>query len=70
MEIIFTTHADYRIKKRNLTKQEVIDSINYPDKIIKKHGKYYFQKNIKRGTIEVFCERTEKHIKVITVYWI
>ena len=70
MKIIFTKHAEYRIKKRNLTKQEVIDSINYPDNTIKKHGKYYFNKKLERGTIEICCEKTENNIKVITIYWI
>ena len=32
MDIIFTNHAEYRIKKRKLIKQEVIDAIKYPDK--------------------------------------
>ena len=70
MEIIFTKHAKYRIEKRKILEQEVIEAIKYPDKTIKKHNKYYFQKNLGRGTIEVSCEKTERIIKVITVYWI
>ena len=53
MEIVFTNHAKYRIVKRKVLKEEVIDAIKYPDKTIKKHGKYYFQKRLERGTIEV-----------------
>lgn len=70
MEITFTSHAEYRLKKRGLLREEVVETIKHPDKIDKKHGKQYFQKNIGRGTIEVCCEKTEKHINVITVYWI
>jgi len=70
MEYIFTTHAEYRIEKRKLTKEEVIEAIKYPDKTLKKHEKYYAQKNIGNGTIEVVHERTEKYIKIITVYWL
>ena len=69
MEIVFTNHAKYRIVKRKVLKEEVIDAIKYPDKTIKKHGKYYFQKRLERGTIEVCCEKTESIINVITVYW-
>ena len=70
MEIIFTIHAKYRIEKRKILEQEVIDSIKYPDKTIKKYSKYHFQKKLERGTIEICCEKTERNIKVITVYWL
>ena len=70
MKIIFTNHAKYRIEKRKMLEEEVIEAINYPDKTLKKQGKYYFQKRLERGTIEVSCEKTETIINVITVYWI
>ena len=63
MTIIFTPHAEYRLEKRKILKEEVIDAIKFPNKIIKKHGLYYFQKNLKRGYIEVCCEKTESVIK-------
>ena len=70
MEIVFTNHARYRIEKRKILEEEVIDAIKHPDKTMKRHGKYYFQKKLERGIIEISCERTERNIKVITVYWI
>ena len=70
MNIIFTRHVEFRINKRKITKEEIIDAIKFPDKTIKKHGLYYFQKKLERGIIEISCEKTEKDIKVITVYWI
>ncbi len=70
MRYIFTIHAQYRIKKRKLTKKEVIDAIKQPNKILKKYNKYYIQKDIGRGTIEVVYEKTENYIKIITVYWL
>ena len=70
MDIIFTLHAETQIKERGILKQEVIDSIKYPDNVNKKHSKYYYQKRLDRGAIEIVTERTEKHIKVITVYWL
>ncbi len=70
MQIIFTKHAEYRLEKRKILKEEVIDAIKYPDKTSKKHGLYYFQKRLDRGTIEIPCEKTETNIKIITIYWI
>ena len=70
MNITFTNHAESRIKKRKIQKHEVIDAIKYPDKILKKHGKYYFQKSLERGKIEVAAEKIENNIKVITLYWL
>lgn len=61
MRIIFTGHAEYRIFKRKILKEEIIEAINKPDKTIKKHGKYYFQKKLERGIIEICCEKTEKN---------
>jgi len=48
----------------------MIDVINFPDKAIKKHGKYYHQRSLQRGKIEVVCEQIENNIKVITLYWL
>ena len=70
MEFIFTAHAEYRIERRKLTKEEILEAIRYPSKTLKKHEKYYAQKNIRRGTIEVVYKKTEKYIKIITVYWL
>jgi len=69
MDIIFTEHAKYRIKKRKITNDEIINTIKYPEKINKKEGKYYAQKEIGRGKIEIIYEK-DKYIRVITVYWI
>jgi len=68
MKITFTLHAEYRIKKRNVTKEDVIDVIEHPDRMTKKHGVVYSEKDIGRGSIEVVCEKTESNIKVITFY--
>lgn len=53
MKVIFTEHAKDRIRKRKINEEEVIDIIRYPEKILKREGKYYAQKNIGRAKIEV-----------------
>jgi len=70
MQIRFTNHAKFRIRKRHILELEVLDAIKYPDKTVKKHGKYYFQKRLAKGIIEICCEKRENNIKVITIYWI
>lgn len=69
MNIQFTEHALYTMKKRRITEDEVISAIKYPEKTEKISDKYYVTKNIGRGIIEVVFIR-ENYIKVITLYWI
>lgn len=70
MQIILSFHAEFRLQRRKLLREEVIEAIRYPDITIKRQGKYYYQKRISRGQIEVVCEKTEKGLNVITVYWL
>ena len=69
MKIIFTEHVKDRIKKRKITEEEIILTIKLPEKIRKREGKYYAQKDIGRGKIEVVYKK-DKYINIITVYWI
>lgn len=69
MKIVFSIHGEDKIKRRSFLREEILDVIKYPDKILKKHEKYYFQKKIERGNIEIVCEM-KKYIKIITFYWI
>jgi len=70
MKIIFTIHAEHRLKKRKITKEEVIEAIKYSRITLKKSDKYYAKRNVGRGIIEVVYEKTENYIKVITAYWL
>jgi len=70
MRILFTHHAQERLKQRGIAKEEVIDAVKHPDFIIRKYNKYFLQKKLERGMIEVCCEKTEKNINIITVYWV
>ena len=69
MDIEFTDHVKNRIKKRKIKEEEVINAINNPDKDYKFEGKYYAQKDLGRGKIEIVYEK-DKYIKVITIYYI
>ncbi len=69
MEIEFTLHAKEQIKERNLKIDEIINAIKNPDKVDYEYGKYYSQKDVGRGVIEIIYEK-DKYIKVITIYWL
>ncbi len=56
MKIEFTEHAKYIMGKRKIIEDEIINTIKYAEKIKKEEGKYYAQKNIGRGSIEVVYE--------------
>ncbi len=71
MKIFFTSHAEERVKTRKISKDNVLDALRFPTIVSKKYDLYYYQKIIEQGgTIEVVVEKTEKNIKIITVYWI
>jgi len=74
MKIIFTKHAEERLEKRKITEDEVKNAIKYPEKLYKEQGRYYAQKNIGRGTIEVVYEIIDidntKYLNIITIYWL
>jgi hypothetical protein len=70
MEIIFTEHAEERIKKRKITKEEILEAIKYPDNLRKEENKYYLQKNLVRAKIEIVYEKSDNYINIITIYYI
>ncbi|MBI5392928.1 DUF4258 domain-containing protein [Candidatus Woesearchaeota archaeon] len=58
------------MERRGITREEVVYSLNYPDIIIKKHGKYFFRKDLGRGTIEVVARKWERFLYILTIYWL
>ena len=65
MSIEFTKHALERIKARNIDKNEILTTLNNPEKIIKdKSGLCIAQKKIMNQLLRVFY-REEKGAKVI-----
>lgn len=70
VQIRFTDHAQESMQERRIAQDEVVEAVKRPDRTLKKHGKYYAQKDIGRGIIEVPYERTERYIRIITAYWL
>lgn len=67
MHIDFTKHAKEQMKERNISEEEVTETIKTAKKTQKIDDVYYARKNIGRANIEVVYVR-ENYIKVITVY--
>jgi hypothetical protein len=70
MKIVFTLHANERIIKRKISKQDVLFAIKNPDNMKRKRSKYFFRKRTQNGVIEVVCQRKENNLKIITLYWL
>ncbi|MEK6854636.1 MAG: DUF4258 domain-containing protein [Nanoarchaeota archaeon] len=67
MHIEFTKHAREQMKERNISEEEVIETIKSAKKTQKIDDIHYARKNTGRAVIEVVYVR-ENYIKVITVY--
>ena len=55
------------MKKRNISEDEVINTIQYPEKTQKIDDIYYVQKNLVRFVLKVVYTR-ENYINVLTLY--
>ena len=62
MEISFTEHAKEMMKKRNITKEEVVSAMKYPDKTFKRRVKYFAEKYIGRAKIEAVSDISVKNL--------
>lgn len=67
MNIVFTDHAKERMKRRNISEDEVINTIKYPEKTEKTDDAYYVYKHLGRFILKVVYTR-ENYIKVLTVH--
>ena len=76
MKVKFSLHALARMRERGLKENNVINAINFPDKVenstivknrflIKKI--YYLQKQEKDHLLMIICEKEDAVIKVITI---
>ncbi|MEK6896571.1 MAG: DUF4258 domain-containing protein [Nanoarchaeota archaeon] len=67
MHIEFTQHAQDRMKKRNISEDEVINAIKYSEKTEKIDEVYYAEKDIGRFVLRVVYVR-ENYIKFLTIH--
>lgn len=68
MKIVFTKHAENRMKERNISKKEVIETIKNPYKQGKQKEKNFAMKTRKNGHLLITYYLDSKGVaKVITV---
>jgi len=67
MHIEFTKHARDRMKKRNISEEEVINTIKFPEKTEKDGNIYHVQKHLDRFVLKVIYIR-ENYIKVLSLH--
>lgn len=67
VNIVFTKHAREQMERRNISEDEVISTIKYPEKTEKVDDIYYVYKKLDRFVLKVVYEK-QNYIKVITVH--
>lgn len=69
-KIVFHPHALYKMDKRNITQEIILDALHSPDDIKEgKIGRYIAHKASGGYILRVVYEEDIKHIVVITAYW-
>ena len=70
MRIIFSIHALYKIKERNLSKEQIIETINSPDhQEFTRDDRRLAEKNFGKMNLRVIFCQEDKVITIITAYW-
>lgn len=71
MKIIFSSHAEKRLKERGIKKEQIIETIEFPEYTIKRtNDEVEAFKKIEGRKFKVVYFKGEKYIKVITLYYI
>ena len=70
MKLIFTYHAEFRMRKRGILKQDVEEALYFPNNIKKKHGIILLSKKTKHRENRDCMGKTEKDIRIINIYWL
>lgn len=69
MQIMFTEHAEKRLKERGVKKEQVKETIEFPEYTIKRtNNEIEAYKKMAGKMLKVVYLEKEKYIKVITLY--
>jgi len=69
MRIVFSKHAETRLRERGIKKEQVIEIIEFPEYTIKRsNNEIEAYKKISGRMLKVVYIQKEKYIKVITLY--
>lgn len=71
MRVLFSSHAEKRIKERGIKKEEVIDTIEFPEYSIRRgNNEIEVHKKIKGKILKVVYIEIENYKKVISLYYL
>jgi hypothetical protein len=69
--LIFTTHALARLKKRSINQEAIYKTVNLPDNKFKKQANYKFIKTVKGRNIQVISQfKTQQKKWLIISVWV
>lgn len=71
MRSIFTKHAEEMLRFRNISKLLVEKCIRKPDRVLPaREGKKVYLKDFGNNYLKVVVAEEEKHIIIVTLYWL
>lgn len=66
-KFIFTKHAKKRMLERNIEVNEIKETIEFPDYVVKKENKTEYHKKIMNKILKIVSIKKGNFIKIITV---
>ncbi len=71
MKIVFSSHAEKRMKERGVRKEDIIEVIDFPEYVIRReNNEIEAYKKINNKMFKVVYIKLENYIKVITSYYL
>lgn len=69
MKIVYTNHAEFKLRKLKVPKIWVEETLRNPDLLIPEWSKHYALKKLNGLKLKIVYEKA-KYIKIITLYFI
>lgn len=71
MKIVFSDHAELKIRQRKLSRQKILETILKPDSIaLSRGGREILLKKFRTNHMQVIVKRERLAIVVITAHWV
>mgnify|MGYP001603046411 CR=1 FL=1 len=69
MEVVFSEHARYQMREREITEEEVLETLNIPDRVLRQpDGRYQYSRKLHGRALVVICAQKEHAIEVVTAF--
>lgn len=71
MKIVFSDHAELKIRQRKLSRANILDTIAEPDSVVpSRGGREVLLKKFRTNYLHVIVKRERSAIVVITAHWV